>query len=375
MIESRTALRESQQASDGLPDINAITRELRESLAKTYEDWREGWFSSIFMGHEQVLEVNGEASRESVSDDEVVSATVAPCEEQRTIKIAHFHENVSKTPIPSTRFQIEENTGRILGRWETVHSGTTDANGVAEVPVAPGKEYRVVLAPDVSRADMDALYQTYESFIERCCSLLENTWNNGARQEWESYLSMSSAVQAAAVYARFQEGIADGFTAVLDDIRRIYDVICGLLDHDFSNLPDDLREQMENLKKADDAYLKACLVANDEVFLFLVMYTVRQYFRLLSPTQVAEVSGELVGQILFDVVVGLIITGGAGLGQIRCSNWQQSRGGRHECGGGCSRNQEHTRRVSWPVRQGVPGIHGGHRNQPPEDSVCGFRPY
>src|SRR5690554_6688560 len=92
MIESRTALRESQQASDGLPDINAITRELRESLAKTYEDWREGWFSSIFMGHEQVLEVNGEASRESVSDDEVVSATVAPCEEQRTIKIAHFHE-------------------------------------------------------------------------------------------------------------------------------------------------------------------------------------------------------------------------------------------------------------------------------------------
>ena len=113
MIESRTALRESQQASDGLPDINAITRELRESLAKTYEDWREGWFSSIFMGHEQVLEVNGEASRGSVSDDEVVSATVAPCEEQRTIKIAHFHENVSKTPIPSTRFQLEENTGRI----------------------------------------------------------------------------------------------------------------------------------------------------------------------------------------------------------------------------------------------------------------------
>ena len=70
---------------------------------------------------------------------------------------------------------------------------------------------------------------------------------------------------------------------------------------------------METLKKADDAYLKACLVANDEIFLFLVMYTVRQYFRLLSPTQVAEVSGELVGQILFDVVVGLIITGGAGL--------------------------------------------------------------
>ena len=313
MIESRTALRESEQASDGLPDINAITRELRESLAKTYEDWREGWFSSIFMGHEQVLEVNGEASRENVSDDEVVSATVAPCEEQRTIKIAHFHENVSKTPIPSTRFQIQENTGWIFDHWETVHSGTTDANGVAEVPVAPGKEYRVVLAPDVSRADMDALYSTYESFIERCCSLLENTWNNGARQEWERYLSMSSAFQAAAVYARFQEGIADGFTAVLDDIRRIYDVICGLLDHDFSNLPDDLREQMENLKKADDAYLKACLVANDEVFLFLVMYTVRQYFRLLSPTQVAEVSGELVGQILFDVVVGLIITGGAGL--------------------------------------------------------------
>src|SRR5690554_5886708 len=314
MTESRTALRESQQASDGLPDINAITRELRESLSSTYDEWQEGWFSSIFMGHEQVLEVNGEANRESVSDDEVISATVAPCEEKRTIKIAHFHENVSKTPIPSTRFQVQENTGWwVFDDWETIHSGTTDANGVAEVTVTPGKEYRVVLAPDVSRADMAALYKTYESFIERCCSLLENTWNNGARQEWDGYLSMGSGVQALAVYARFQEGIADGFVGVLDDIRRIYDVICGLLDHDFSNLPDDLREQMENLKKVDDAYLKACLVANDEVFLFLVMYTVRQYFRLLAPTQVAEMSGELVGQILFDVVVGLIITGGAGL--------------------------------------------------------------
>src|SRR5690554_8117380 len=92
---------------------------------------------------------------------------------------------------------------------------------------------------------------------------------------------MSSAVHAAAVYARFQEGISDGFIGVLDDIRRIYDVICGLLDHDFSNLPEDIRDQLETLKKADEAYLKACLVANDEIFLFLVMYTVRQYFRSL----------------------------------------------------------------------------------------------
>lgn len=313
MIESRTALQASEQTSGALPDINAITRELRESLSNSYDDWRDGWFSSIFMGHEQVLEVNGENNREDVSENEIVSSTVAPCEETRKIKIAHFHENVSKTPIPSTRFQIQENTGWIFDSWDTIHSGTTDENGLAEVPVTPGKEYRVVMSPDVSQAEMDALYQTYESFVDRCCALLESTWNNGARQEWDSYLSMSSTEQSLAVYGRLQEGIADGFTAVLDDIRRIYDVICGLLDYDFSNLPDDLQEQMETLKKADDAYLKACLVANDEIFLFLVMYTVRQYFRLLSPTQVAEVSGELVGQILFDVVVGLIITGGAGL--------------------------------------------------------------
>ncbi|WP_288076112.1 hypothetical protein, partial [Marinobacter sp.] len=64
MIESRTALQASEQTSGALPDINAITRELRESLSNSYDDWRDGWFSSIFMGHEQVLEVNGENNRE-----------------------------------------------------------------------------------------------------------------------------------------------------------------------------------------------------------------------------------------------------------------------------------------------------------------------
>ncbi|MEP6405951.1 MAG: RHS repeat protein, partial [Marinobacter sp.] len=188
MIESRTALQASEQTSGALPDINAITRELRESLSNSYDDWRDGWFSSIFMGHEQVLEVNGENNREDVSENEIVSSTVAPCEETRKIKIAHFHENVSKTPIPSTRFQIQENTGWIFDSWDTIHSGTTDENGLAEVPVTPGKEYRVVMSPDVSQAEMDALYQTYESFVDRCCALLESTWNNGARQEWDSYL-------------------------------------------------------------------------------------------------------------------------------------------------------------------------------------------
>src|SRR5690554_4868749 len=313
MSESGTALSTSEQASGALPDINAITRELRESLASTFDDWREGWFSSIFMGTEQVLEVNGEAEREGVDENKVVSSAVAPCEETRKIKIAHFHENVSKTPIPYTSFQIQEKTGWFFKSWDTIHSGTTDENGLAEVPVTPGKEYRVVMSPDVTQADMDALYETYEGFIDCCCALLENTWQNGARQEWDRYLTMSSVEQSLATYGRFQQGISDGFIGVLDDIRRIYDVICGLLDHDFSNLPEDIRDQLETLKKADEAYLKACLVANDEIFLFLVMYTVRQYFRLLAPTQVAEVSGELVGQILFDVVVGLIITGGAGL--------------------------------------------------------------
>lgn len=313
MIESGTALQASNQVSDGFPDINAITRELRNSLASSYEEWREGWFSSIFMSPEQILEVNGAASREDVSDSKVVSATVAPCKEIRKIKIAHFHENVSKTPIPSTDFEIQEEKGWILDSWETIHRGTTDSNGLAEVPVTPGKEYRVVLSPNVSQADMKALYKTYEGFIDKCCSLLESTWHGGAQQEWQSYLVMNSLEQSLAVYGRFQEGLVDGFTGVLDDIRRIYGVICGLLDYDFSNLPEDVQEQLEILKKTDDAYLKACLVANDEIFLFLIMYTVRQYFCLLAPTQVSEFSSEMIGQILFDVVVGLIITGGSGL--------------------------------------------------------------
>jgi RHS repeat-associated protein len=313
MSESGMTVEGTAQDAGQKPDIDAITRELRNCLQKSYTEWQEGWFSSVFMGSEQVLAVNGEETSEGVAEDEVVSGTVAPCEQTRTLKIAHFHENIRKTPIPQTPFKVEQREDGFFGGWKAVHTGTTDAQGIAEVPVTPGKEYRVVMAPDISRAEMDALYGTYDSFVEECCSLLERTWQQSGNAAWDQYLSMDSAAQYLAIYNSFNEGLVDGFAGILDDIRRIYQVIAGLLDYDFSDLPDDLAGHMETLKKTDDAYLKACLVANDEIFLFLVMYTVRQYFRLLTPTQVADVSGELIGQLLFDVVVGLLITGGVGL--------------------------------------------------------------
>ncbi|WP_165857447.1 RHS repeat-associated core domain-containing protein [Marinobacter sp. JSM 1782161] len=296
------------------PDINALTRELRESVVRNYDDWKDDWFKSVFLSHEQVLEVNGESTSEGADEDEVVSATVAPCQAQRTLKIAHFHENVKKTPIPSTRFEVQEkDEGWVFDSWETVASGTTDANGLAEVTVSPGKEYRVVLSPDISSADMDTLYSSYDGFIESCCGVLQQAWDGGINSRWENYLALPEDQRSDAVYASAVNGVVDGFSGVVDDLKRIYDVICGMLDYDFSDMPDDLASQFEKLKEADDAYLKACLVANDEIFLFIVLYTVRQYFRLLTPTQLAEVAGELVGQILFDVVVGLLITGGLGL--------------------------------------------------------------
>lgn len=313
-IAPRMGQRASTQEDTFKPDITALTRELREAVVKNYDEWKDDWFKSVFLGHEQVLEVNGASTSSGADEDEVVSSTVAPCEELRKLKIAHFHENIKKTPIPETPFEVQENNGDWLGDdWETVTSGITDANGLAEVTVTPGKEYRVVLAPDISKADMDALYASYDGFIEACCNVLDEAWNNGASQQWDSYLALPADRRDDAVYASAISGLADGFTGILDDLKRIYDIICGLLDYDFSDMPEDMAEQMEKLKGADDAYLKACLVANDEIFLFIVMYTLRQYFRMQSPTQLADMAGELLGQVLFDVVVGLIITGGAGL--------------------------------------------------------------
>ncbi|WP_245749905.1 RHS repeat-associated core domain-containing protein [Marinobacter zhejiangensis] len=308
----------AQNSTDGLgfarPDIEALKQELRESLAKSYDDLQDDFLASLFLGHEQVLEVNGEQVSESASEDQVVSSTVAPCQLTRTIKIAHFHENIRRTPIPDTRFEVQENTGNwFWDSWDTVHLGSTNKSGVAEVEVVPGREYRVILSPQVTKNDLEALYRTYESFVEQCCEVLDKSWNNGVSAEWDNFLAMGSVVQVAAIYLRYQEGIVDGFTSIIDDIRRIYDVICGLLDYDFDNLPEDLRDQLEVLKQSDEAYLKACLVANDEIFLFLVMYTIRQYFRMLAPTQLAESIGNVIGQILFDVVVGLLLTGGTGL--------------------------------------------------------------
>src|SRR5690606_40392250 len=177
----------------------------------------------------------------------------------------------------------------------------------------PGRQYQVILSPQIKEADVQALYATYEDFIEKCCQVLDKSWSENASDEWDRFLRMGSAGQYAAVFLRAREGLTDGFLSILDDVRRIYKVICGLLDYELDNMPDDLREQMETLKQADEAYLKACLIANDEIFLFLVFYTLRPFFRMLAPTQLAETVGERVGRILFDVVVGSLLTGGAGL--------------------------------------------------------------
>ena len=188
------------------PDIEVLKQELRGALATDYHDLKDRFYASWFLNHEQVLEVNGEETSEEADESRLVSATVVPCDEKRTIKIAHFHENIRKTPIPNTRFEIREVTEN---GSRVVTSGVTDGNGVAEIEVIPGRQYQVILSPQIKEADVQALYATYEDFIEKCCQVLDKSWSENASDEWDRFLRMGSAGQYAAVFLRAREGLTE----------------------------------------------------------------------------------------------------------------------------------------------------------------------
>ena len=54
-------------------------------------------------------------------------------------------------------------------------------------------------------------------------------------------------------------------------------------------------------------------MAQDEALLFLFAYTLVNWIRLLPPNKQGEIMGEVVVSLLLDVLVGIVVTGGAGL--------------------------------------------------------------
>ena len=293
--------------------FSQVIKDYQQSLAAYRKDAESYWLGETFgMNMEQTIKVGDQKITASTSSSEVESV-VTQCPLSGTLRLVHMFESVRFIPIGNTPYKIEP-VKRVKGRYVNdgpIKSGTLDAKGIAEVgQLEPGKSYRVSFYPDLHKSDLETLFASYAPVQADLVAWLTQEWNAGLSQDWARYTASGAGLGSHAGAA--VSGIGKALVSVWDDLKTIYD----LLAHPQENL-EKLAEfgiDAAAMAAAGASQIEAgLLVLQDEALLYLYANALISWLRLLPPDQQTEFGAQVVATVLFDVLVGVVLTGGAGL--------------------------------------------------------------
>lgn len=320
-----------------------IKTEILESYRNclsTYREQTEEMFYSGFLGSfrmDQKLVVEGNKENDAVIDmqDDRVSVT-ATCPKNGKLTIYHTFQSVYFIPIANTPFEVRTgsvNYGYGAGyvpdnTTQTVKTGVTGPDGKAIIEgLEPGKSYQIVFYPEVNDGDLKALFSSYDSVINTNIGWLNTQWTTFL-PDWEHWLSLSALEQDRLLREKAGDGAINGLKAILDGmwemlklawdaIKQLWDFLVdpvgkslhfakSVMQYDWEKVP-------ELLKSANTSISNGLAILQDEAFLYLFGVAFVSWTKMIPPQVLAMLSGELLMGLVFDVIIGVVLTGGVGL--------------------------------------------------------------
>ncbi|MGF1688416.1 DUF6531 domain-containing protein [Photobacterium japonica] len=313
-----------------------IVESYRNCLSTYREQTEEVFYSGLLRGFrmDQKLVVEGNQENDAIIDMQDNRASViATCPKSGKLTIYHTFQSVYYLPIANTPFEVRtgskpKSSGYGYTPGEIVKAGTIGPDGKATVDgLEPGKRYQIIFYPDVTDGDLKGLFSSYDTVINTNVGWLNAQWAT-FKPEWDYWLSLSEGEQRLLLVASRAEGVVKGIGAILEGmwevLKGVWDALKGLLsflldpigktfslaksmmDFDLSQIP-------ELLKKANTSISNGLAILQDEAYLFLFGAAFIAWAKMIPPQTLATLSGELLIGIVFDVVIGVVLTGGIGL--------------------------------------------------------------
>ena len=282
---------------DSFPDTLTLYRQqLKRWFSQAADKVSRATDMPSLMDMERVIKLGNTRTVVSSADDDFIS-TVAQCPEGGVLLIESKFESVYDVPLGNIQVHVMAVEG---GELTPV---TLDANGKGQFEGTPGKFYRVRVQNEVTPAQVDELFSSYDGLGQAL-----ETW---LRSEWAEFKPRWSQSTSVAV----GNGLLAGSWAAIEGGWDGINLLSEMLE-DPGKLADRLGSGVEQLKtlaeETPEAMARLQLLASDEAALCLLLRTASLWLEMLPPSvmagNTAEVMSKWVVELLIDTLIAVVLT-------------------------------------------------------------------
>ena len=296
-------------------DVLAAALKNMSACLDDYKKSAESFWTFGALKMEQQFQVNGET--QTADQNAHFSRTFkTTCPLDGKLTLVHCFQATRFVPIPNTKYSVQELNDNPLGQTSVgkAITGKLDKNGTATLTLKPGKTYKVVFYPDVSKQDVDTLLHSYDAIQQQLIQWLQQQWDQSLKLQWQSFETLSESTQQQLIQQSFSQGVFKALLDVWDDVTNLYDLIAHPLENTKKAIKTTLELDYQAIYEASKSGLNTGLsMAQDEALLFLFAYTLVNWIRLLPPNKQGEIIGDVAATMLLDILIGILLTGGVGL--------------------------------------------------------------
>ena len=292
--------------SDTQPDVKQVLEEL-EHCIEDYRDRADSWYGGM-IDVEQVFRVGDEVVTRD-KDNQAPAAMFAQCQRDSTVTLVHAFEAARFIPIGNTLVRLVPVGGGVEIK------ALIDATGITRVEgCLPNQQYNVTFYPQITSEQLDAFFNSYQEVLSDLSQWLSTQWDT-------EYLSLWQAHQDADALGRSWIEIKSQWSGLIKSLLAVWDDIVGFLklisrpQQSYEKFKKFLsEEQLKLLLNASKETLEtALLIASDEPLMWSYFSALIAWLKLLPPQVRSEIQARLTTDVLINIVLGIIFSGGIGL--------------------------------------------------------------
>ncbi|MCV4289762.1 DUF6531 domain-containing protein [Pseudomonas capsici] len=297
------------------PDAQAIINDFKKCLTD-YREHAEAWYGGL-LDAEQQFKVGDEVGTAD-KDSKQSNTLYANCPANGKLKLVHSFESARFVPIGNTPVRlVPVEDGRVYGKNEVGQAIDLKIgpSGILEVTgLKPNQQYAITFFPNPTRAQIDSLFKSYQGVIGDLSGWLQTEWSTDFLPLWQAHTNASMGGRALQQLESAWKGFLKAIMGLWGDIKGLYDLVAHPREN-YEKLKKFFTE--EEIKKiynaSKEAIQTALLIASDEPLMWIYVAAIVAWVKMLPPQTCTEVLAELTTEVLLNILIGIVLTGGIGL--------------------------------------------------------------
>ncbi|WP_161469352.1 DUF6531 domain-containing protein, partial [Pseudomonas syringae] len=161
---------------------------------------------------------------------------------------------------------------------------------------------------------IDSLFNSYQGVIGELSGWLTTQWSTDFLPLWQAHSNASMTGRALQQLDSVWKGFLKAIMGLWGDIKSLYDLVAHPRENYEKLTKFFTEEQIKRIYNASrEAIHTALLIASDEPLMWIYVAAIVAWVKMLPPQTCTEVLAELTTEVLMNILIGVVLTGGIGL--------------------------------------------------------------